>query len=107
MKKTCTINLNGRVFHIDEDAYQTLRQYLEDLGKHFTPVERDEILKDIEARIAELLTEKLINRDVVEMQDVREVMDTLGQPSQFGDEAQAPVRSKVRNCRFGTHLTRS
>ncbi len=89
MKKTLTINLNGCVFNIDEDAYQALRQYLEDLGRHFTPEERDEILKDIEARIAELLTEKLANRNVVEINDVQEVMDTLGQPSQFGDEEES------------------
>ena len=89
MKKTLTINLNGCVFNIDEDAYQTLRQYLEDLGRHFTPEERDEILRDIEARIAELLTEKMTNRNVVEINDVQEVMDTLGQPSQFGDEEEA------------------
>jgi phage shock protein PspC (stress-responsive transcriptional regulator) len=89
MKKTLTINLNGCVFNIDEDAYQALRQYLEDLGRHFTPEERDEILRDIEARIAELLTEKMANRNVVEMSDVQDVMDTLGQPSQFGDEEES------------------
>ena len=86
MKKTLTINLNGQVFNIDEDAYQALRQYLEDLGRHFAPEERDEILKDLEARIAELFAERLANRNVVEMPDVLAVMDTLGQPSQFGDE---------------------
>ena len=86
MKKTLTINLNGIVFNIDEDAYQILNQYLNDLGRHFAADEKEEILKDIEARIAELFTEKLVNRNVVEINDVKEVMDTLGQPSQFGDE---------------------
>lgn len=86
MKKTMTVNLNGIVFHIDEDAYQTLNQYLEDLGRHFKAEERDEILRDIEARIAELFTEKLVDRHVVEMADVQDVMKTMGQPNQFGDE---------------------
>ena len=31
MKKTLTINLGGIVFHIDEDAYISLNQYLENL----------------------------------------------------------------------------
>lgn len=88
MKRTLTINLNGIVFNIDEDAYQILNQYLNDLGRHFAADERDEILKDIEARVAELFTEKLVNRNVVEIKDVQEVMDTLGQPSQFEDESE-------------------
>ncbi len=89
MKRTLTINLNGFVFNIDEDAYQTLNQYLEDLGRHFAADEKEEILKDIEARVAELFSEKLVNRNVVEMKDVREVIEQLGQPSQFEDESGA------------------
>lgn len=86
MKKTLTINLNGIVFNIDEDAYQVLNEYLTDLGKHFSADEKEEILKDIEARIAELFTEKLGFRNVVEIQDVQEVMDTLGHPDQFEND---------------------
>ncbi len=89
MKRTLTINLNGFVFNIDEDAYQTLNQYLEDLGRHFAADEKEEILKDIEARVAELFSEKLVNRNVVEMRDVLEVIEQLGQPSQFEDESGA------------------
>jgi hypothetical protein len=35
MKKTLTINLNGIVFNIDEDAYQALKNYLNEIGAHF------------------------------------------------------------------------
>ena len=87
MKKTLNINLNGYVFNIDEDAYQVLNQYLEDLGRHFASDEKEEILKDIEARVAELFSEKLVNRNVVELRDVQEVIEQLGQPSQFEDES--------------------
>lgn len=93
MKKTMTVNLNGIVFHIDEDAYQTLNQYLEDLGRHFKAEERDEILRDIEARIAELFTEKLVDRHVVEMADVQDVMKTMGQPNQFEDDSADEART--------------
>lgn len=87
MKKTLTINLNGYVFNIDEDAYQVLNQYLEDLGRHFAADEKEEILKDIEARVAELFSEKLVNRNVVELHDVQEVIEQLGQPNEFEDES--------------------
>ena len=86
MKKTLTINLNGSVFHIDEDAFQRLNNYLNAVDKHFPNAEDKEILRDIEARIAELFSEKLINRNVVEIADVEQVISILGQPNQFGGE---------------------
>jgi hypothetical protein len=58
MKKTININLNGIPFIIDEDAYQILNSYLLEVGKHFSTEEEKEIMKDIEARIAELFLEK-------------------------------------------------
>ena len=33
MNKTVTINLSGIVFHIDENAYEVLRKYLDNLKK--------------------------------------------------------------------------
>lgn len=92
MKKTMTINLNGIVFNIDEDAYAKLHQYLSDLGRQFSDDEKDEIMGDIEARIAELFTQKMVNRNVVEIQDVEDVIVTLGQPSQFADSEQAEAQ---------------
>ncbi|MDR1545078.1 MAG: DUF2807 domain-containing protein [Prevotellaceae bacterium] len=87
MKKTLTINLNGSVFHIDEDAYQTLNNYLNEVDKHFPKEEDKEILRDIEARIGELFTEKLnANKAVIELADVQQIISVLGQPNQFGDE---------------------
>lgn len=91
MKKTLTINLNGYVFNIDNDAYETLNVYLDKVAAHFADDERDEIMKDIEARIADLFTERLGGRNVVEAADVAAVIDTLGEPEQFdtdGDEAE-------------------
>lgn len=86
MKKTLTINLNGMVFNIDEDAYHKLNNYLAELGHHFPESEREEIMNDIEARIAELFNQKLQHRNVVEIKDVEEVIETLGTPNQFADE---------------------
>ena len=35
MKKTLTVNLGGRVFNIDDDAYRLLDNYLNNLRHHF------------------------------------------------------------------------
>ncbi|MBR3572936.1 MAG: DUF2807 domain-containing protein [Bacteroidales bacterium] len=100
MKKTMTINLSGLVFNIDEDAYSKLQQYLADLGRHFSEEEKEEIMGDIEARIAELFTSRLVNRNVVEMKDVEEVIAVMGQPSQFedGNETKKEERTTTPNA---------
>jgi len=59
MKKTVNINLSHKVFHIDEDAYERLVEYLDKLRAHFAKEEGcAEILDDIENRIAELFSDK-------------------------------------------------
>jgi phage shock protein PspC (stress-responsive transcriptional regulator) len=82
------INISGFVFHIDEDAYLMLSQYLEKLKKHFSGKEdADEILGDIESRISEILQERLSEtKQVVTLKDVEEVMAIMGQPVQFDDD---------------------
>ena len=87
MKKTVTINLGGVVFNIDDDACDRLSQYLADIEKRFPEEERAEIIRDIEERMAELLTFKLQARNVVEIHDVEEVIEVIGRPEQFDDES--------------------
>ena len=59
MKKTFTINISGTVFHIEEDAYEKLQNYLLKLKNYFgNDDEGKEIIADIETRIAELFLEK-------------------------------------------------
>jgi phage shock protein PspC (stress-responsive transcriptional regulator) len=88
MKKTLTVNLNNIVFHIDDDAYEMLQTYLHEIADQFqSEDEKKEIMTDIEARIAELFTEKLQkNKNVVNLVDVQEVIDIMGKPSQYADE---------------------
>ena len=87
MKKTLSINLGGIVFSIDEDAYQTLNRYLNKIKGYFSASEgRDEIMTDIESRIAEMLQDKLgKTREVVTNKDIDEVIATMGQPEDFID----------------------
>ncbi|MEN8928345.1 MAG: PspC domain-containing protein [Flavobacteriales bacterium] len=88
MKKTITINIAGLVFNIEEDAYSILKDYLESVGNKFNNLgERQEILEDIEARIAELFTEKLNrNKEVIHEQDVEAIKIVMGSPDNFEEE---------------------
>lgn len=89
MKKTLTINLNNSVFHIDDDAYELLQSYLEEVSHHLqNERDKDEIMFDIEARVAEIFNEKMDkNKNVVTFTDVENVITLLGKPSQFTDTA--------------------
>lgn len=80
MKKTISINLNSFIFNIDEDAYFMLSTYLEKLNLHFSKSEEgEEIVKDIEARIAEIFNIKISeNKQVINITDVEEVINILG-----------------------------
>lgn len=88
MKKTLTVNISGIVFHIDEDAYNVLNNYLQSIRKHFSRTRGgDEIISDIEARIAEMLKDRIGDgRQVITIDDIEEVIQVIGQPSEFGDE---------------------
>ncbi|WP_149276207.1 PspC domain-containing protein [Pareuzebyella sediminis] len=85
MNKTVNINLANMLFHIDEGAYNKMQRYLESVKRSFanTPGS-DEILADIEARIAELFHEKLENeRQVITEKEVDEVIAIMGQPEDY------------------------
>jgi len=87
MKQSYSINLGGMVFNIDDDAYQVLKKYLEQIEMHFADVsERQEIIADIEARIAELLQERSKNQNrVFDMKDIEMVIGILGDPVEIGE----------------------
>ncbi len=88
MKKTLTINLAGLVFHIDEDAYNKLKEYLENIESHISDEnESREIIRDVEARIAEILTnKKKDNRQVVTLSDIDGIITVMGQPNDFAGD---------------------
>src|SRR5690606_28246879 len=79
------INLAGIFFHIDEDAYLKLQRYLEAIKRSFTDSQgRSEIIADIEARIAELFSERVVNdKQVVSIKQVDEVIAIMGQPEDY------------------------
>ena len=85
MNKTVNINLAGIFFHIDEDAYLKLQRYLEAIKRSFTDSQgQSEIISDIEARIAELFSERMQNnRQVIGNKEVEEVISIMGQPEDY------------------------
>lgn len=104
MKETRTINLNGLVYHIDYDAYQLLRDYLHDIELRLPQDDRQEVMTDIEARIAELLQKALFakNVQVVNAQMVHSIQEQIGAPSEFGPNRRPKVKvDKSQNSGCG------
>lgn len=86
MKKTFPVNINGSIFYIDEDAYNLLNTYLDQLRKAFPGDEGKEISSDIEGRIAEHFNERInAGARVIVLGDVNTVIDTMGRPSELAD----------------------
>lgn len=85
MNKTVNINLGGMFFHIDEDAYQKLTRYFDAIKRSLSNSSgQDEIIKDIEMRISELLNEKQkSDKHVVGLKDVDEMIAVMGQPEDY------------------------
>lgn len=89
MKKTVSVNIKGMNFLIEEDAYELLHDYMNRLS-HGLRNEKDnkDIIEDIEMRIAELCTTRLnVKKQVIEIEDIQVILDTLGDPSQYLDES--------------------
>lgn len=85
MNKVTHINIGGIPFIMDEDAYAFLQQYFDSITAHFQLSEgSEEIIADIEARIAELLNEKKGARQIVQIEDVRYAIEIMGRPEDFG-----------------------
>jgi len=85
MNKTVNINIGGLFFHIDEDAYQKLSRYFDAIKRSLSNSSgKEEIMKDIEMRVAELFTERQqSDKHVINNKDVDEVVTVMGQPEDY------------------------
>ncbi len=90
MNKTIDISLAGILFHLDENAYYKLKKYLKSVRHSIQQTEDvDEVMHEIEARIAELLLQKQQNpQQVINEMHIDEVIAVLGQPEDFEEENQ-------------------
>ena len=97
MNKTISINLGGFFFHIDEDAYSKLTRYLDAVKRSLSPEGREEIIKDIESRIAELFQEKIKNdKQVISSKEVEEMITIMGQPEDYKIDDE-PLKSEPKS----------
>lgn len=99
MNKTVTINLSGIVFHIDENAYELLKKYLEKLKAHFSTTQgKEEIIADIESRLAEMFAER--NADVnkvIMAADVNVVIEAMGKPEELPGNEEEDQKSSAKS----------
>lgn len=93
MKRNISINISGIIFHVEEDGYELLRNYLDSITRYFSNYEDSkEITDDIESRIAEIFLKKISNsKQVITKEDVETVVATMGSVEDFaaqdyGDE---------------------
>lgn len=105
MNQTVTVNISGIVFHIEIDAYEELKQYLNKIKSYFNnSQESEEIMIDIEARIAELFNQNLSeSNQVILMKDVKEVIAVMGKPEQYLDEEEVEPQKHQGNHSTSSH----
>lgn len=111
MKKTISINISGVIFHIEEDGYDKLKSYLTTVQQYFSTYEdSQEIVTDIENRIAEKLLAKLkvADRQAVSLEDVNELIAAMGTVADFEavEEEEILVTSGGRNSATGSASAR-
>jgi phage shock protein PspC (stress-responsive transcriptional regulator) len=114
MKKNISINISGIIFHIEEDGFETLKSYLDSINKYFSSYEdSDEIIADIEGRIAEIFLEKLQEgNQVVSADDVTALIKTMGNISDFEaieeeDDFEAATKAKTQEKTKGNDKSQS
>ena len=102
MKKVININFQGRILPIEEMAYENLKQYIESLRTYFEQEEgKDEIINDIECRVAELCEDRLKKGAVcITEQDIDLIITSIGRPADF--EAQDGFEANT-NANAGTN----
>ncbi|MFV0531731.1 MAG: PspC domain-containing protein [Flavobacteriales bacterium] len=104
MNKTLTINLGGLIFHIDEQAYKSLENYLSEIKSYLKKEEGSaEIIQDIESRIAELFREWKRSEEVIGQNEVDKVQELLGRPEDYlveeRDETEKSFKTETKGVR--------
>ncbi|MBL4705107.1 MAG: PspC domain-containing protein [Flavobacteriales bacterium] len=101
MNKTVAVNIAGFIFNIEEEAYSILSDYLDSVRSKFSDEnERDEIMRDIEARIAELFQNKInLSKEVIVLSDVQEIISIMGTPEEYTDEEEYQETSSAQSSK--------
>ena len=92
MKRSFPVNINGRIYNIDEDAYHLLDEYLSQIRMTFSSEDEREIVEDIEARINEHFAETSRPDTIITLEDVTSVIEIMGRPEQIDAESENATR---------------
>ncbi len=95
MNKTVSISLAGFSFIIEEQAYEKLNNYLQALRNSLEKDEADEVMYDIEIRIAEIFRENLDKREVVNSDDVEKVIAQIGTPEAIEGQSEENAEQEI------------
>lgn len=107
MNKIENINLGGYPFQIDDDALEYLKLYLENIKRRFSESDgRDEIMRDVETRLGELISQYMGTHTIVMLPHVESAVQIMGKPEDFGgDEVhEEPPTPKSGKKRFGNSV---
>src|SRR5437588_9324931 len=104
MKKIININLSGRVIPIEDTAYESLQRYIESLRRYFANEEgRDEIINDIESRIAELMSEQIRRGSAaITDADMDQIIHSMGRVEDFEEAGAAESAATAGTTSAGT-----
>lgn len=99
MNKILHVNLGGYALTIDDDAFEYLQSYLENIRNRFSESDgRDEIMRDVESRLGELITQHLGQHSIVMLPHVQSAVEVMGKPEDFGGD---PASSKSASFNLG------
>jgi len=107
MKKIININLSGRVIPIEDSAYESLQRYIESLRRYFNNEEgRDEIINDIESRIAELMNDTIKKgASAITDEDIEAIKHSMGRVEDFekADAEEKAAASSTSTASSGSY----
>ncbi len=108
MKKAIKIHISGYVFTIDEDAYDKLNDWTQKISEQFKDEEGGaEIVSDIEARVAELFSEKMKDEEtVISIEEVNEIISIMGMAEDFSEETTNGNSYETERIKFKKRLYR-
>ena len=104
MEKTIRINLGGVLFHIDDEAYRILRDYLQAINLRLRNIPgSNETIDDIESRIAEIFLSQKPTAGVISRLNVEDMIYIIGKPEDFSeteDEIPGPAYRSINGKRM-------
>ncbi|MBQ0117514.1 MAG: PspC domain-containing protein [Flavobacterium sp.] len=84
MNKTVSINIGGLFFHIDDNAYNQLNTYFNTIKNSLSEDSKEEVMHDIETRVAELLGARIVpDKQVINHMDIDYIISVMGKPEDY------------------------